>query len=280
MPLSTELIGLLPQATRSPTRTSVDGAAAVTAVADAVPSGLPSLDPAESPDPGTVKAARDFEAFFLGFVYERAYESIPKSELMGGGMADSMYHALFMQEVTAQGVKSGEGVGLAKMLLQQWDRRPGGFSPPPTPPGALPTALSGQGAVPFVPPVATPLEVTSPFGVRKDPITGRLDQHDGVDFAMAPGTPVRATAAGEVIYSGPRGGYGNVVVLQHPQGYETWYAHAQKTVVPVGKQVKAGEVVALSGSSGRSTGPHLHFEVRKHGVPINPNSYGAIDTKI
>ncbi|MBI4239271.1 MAG: peptidoglycan DD-metalloendopeptidase family protein [Deltaproteobacteria bacterium] len=227
-----------------------------------------------------VKAARDFEAFFLGFVYERAYESIPKSELMGGGMADSMYHALFMQEVTAQGVKSGEGVGLAKMLMKQWDRHPGGFSPPQTPPGVLPTMPSGRGVVQFVPPVATPLEVTSPFGTRKDPITGRLEQHDGIDLAMAPGTPVRATAAGEVVYSGPRGGYGNVVVLQHPQGYETWYAHAQRTTVPVGKQVQAGEVVAFSGNTGRSTGPHLHFEVRKGGIPIDPKSYGTIDAKI
>jgi murein DD-endopeptidase MepM/ murein hydrolase activator NlpD len=113
--------------------------------------------------------------------------------------------------------------------------------------------------------------IRSGFGWRLDPVTrNQRGFHTGIDFACGPGTLVRAAADGQVIYSGSKGGYGLVVILRHPRGYTTIYAHLSQSLVRQGQFVKAGQYVAKSGNSGRSTGPHLHFEVRKYGVPTNP----------
>ena len=114
-------------------------------------------------------------------------------------------------------------------------------------------------------PVAGP--VVSGFGMR----WGRM--HEGIDIAAASGTPVRAAAAGVVIYAGWLGGYGNLVVLDHGSGLATAYAHASVIVVGVRQQVLQGQTVSLVGSTGHTTGPHLHFEVRVNGVAVDPLGY-------
>ena len=115
--------------------------------------------------------------------------------------------------------------------------------------------------------------LSSRFGRRTDPFTGRLAQHKGVDFAGKEGTEVVATGAGVVTFSGDRWGYGNVVEINHGNGLTTRYAHARDLLVSTGDIVRAGEPVATLGSTGRSTGPHVHYEVLRHGQHINPEPF-------
>lgn len=120
----------------------------------------------------------------------------------------------------------------------------------------------------FTRPVAGPIR--SPFGWRTDPLHGNRQFHTGIDFACAIGTPIRAAADGQVVFVGWKGGYGTTVILRHASGYTTLYAHLSRGAVVQGQFVKAGQVIAYSGDSGRTTGPHLHFEVRKYGIPKDP----------
>ncbi len=117
--------------------------------------------------------------------------------------------------------------------------------------------------------------VTSLFGPRVHPIFGDVRNHDGVDFGAVMGTPIRAAAAGTVVAAGPRGGYGNATIIDHGNGLATMYAHQSETFVVAGATVTAGQVIGAVGSTGFSTGPHLHFEVRLSGVPVDPLLYLA-----
>lgn len=116
-------------------------------------------------------------------------------------------------------------------------------------------------------------QVTSPFGWRTDPITGNPRFHGGIDIASPMGTPVYAPQAGYVIYSGAYGGYGNVVVLDHGNSLYTVYGHNSQLLVKAGTSVYRGQLISLVGSTGRSTGPHLHFEVHYNQQYFNPVSY-------
>jgi len=120
-----------------------------------------------------------------------------------------------------------------------------------------------------------PVRVTSGFGMRRDPFTGRPQHHNGVDLAAASGTPVHPAMAGEVVFSGWQRGYGRIVIIRHQKGLETVYAHNAKNLVKVGDRVGSRTPVAQAGSSGRSTGPHLHFEVRSNGRAVDPTPYLA-----
>ncbi|BCR04388.1 peptidase M24 [Desulfuromonas versatilis] len=115
--------------------------------------------------------------------------------------------------------------------------------------------------------------VTSAFGVRRDPFNGARKMHEGVDIASRTGTPVFATADGIVTQAETVSGYGKLVVVDHGYGFKTYYGHNSKLFVKVGQRVKRGEKVAAVGNTGRSTGPHVHYEVRRNGVPLNPRKY-------
>ena len=125
-------------------------------------------------------------------------------------------------------------------------------------------------------PIANPApgqSVTSGFGVRRDPLIGRPALHAGIDFRAPVGSPVRASGAGTVLKAGWNGGYGRMVEIDHGNGLTTRYAHMSRLKVAEGDTVAAGAVVGLAGSSGRSTGPHLHYEVRRNGKATNPVRY-------
>lgn len=116
--------------------------------------------------------------------------------------------------------------------------------------------------------------LSSPFGRRTDPFNGQLAWHTGVDFATGEaGEDVIAVAAGVVTAAGERQGYGLTVDINHGNGYVTRYGHAEKLLVDVGEIIQKGQTIALVGSTGRSTGPHVHFEVYKHGRVVDPASY-------
>ncbi|MFD1744119.1 M23 family metallopeptidase [Rhizobium helianthi] len=113
-------------------------------------------------------------------------------------------------------------------------------------------------------------EITSGFGNRIDPFLGRLALHAGVDFQADLGTTVKATGSGKVVNAGPSGGYGNMIEIDHGQGITTRYGHLSSILVAVGDTVSAGETIGRAGSTGRSTGPHVHYEVRRNGDAIDP----------
>jgi murein DD-endopeptidase MepM/ murein hydrolase activator NlpD len=121
---------------------------------------------------------------------------------------------------------------------------------------------------PFIRPVDGP--IVSGFGYRVHPIFRRVKFHYGVDISAPSGTPIRAAADGVVVFAGWRRAYGNTVIIDHGNGVATLYAHCSRILVSEGEVVKQGQVIALVGSTGLSTGPHLHFEVRHYGEPINP----------
>lgn len=122
-------------------------------------------------------------------------------------------------------------------------------------------------------PLVGSLRQTSPFGVRTDPFVGSKAFHSGLDLAASTGTGVLAAGAGRVSFAGKRSGYGILVEIDHGDGIVTRYGHLSGILVKVGDKVSTGDVIASSGSTGRSTGPHLHFEVRRDDKPVDPNAF-------
>jgi murein DD-endopeptidase MepM/ murein hydrolase activator NlpD len=118
-----------------------------------------------------------------------------------------------------------------------------------------------------------PGAITDGFGPRVHPILGTVRIHTGVDMHAAQGEPIHAAAAGVVAFAGVKGGYGNAVIIDHGGQFATLYGHSSKLLVSTGQKVSAGQVIALVGATGQATGPHLHFEVRILGVPVNPVPY-------
>jgi murein DD-endopeptidase MepM/ murein hydrolase activator NlpD len=130
--------------------------------------------------------------------------------------------------------------------------------------------------MPFIPvrmPLPGDASVTSPFGYRADPFLGRLALHPGVDLVEAYGDEIHAAAAGRVTHAGPMGGYGIMVEIDHGNGLSTRYAHMSEALVAEGEDVVQGAILGRIGSTGRSTGPHLHYEVRVDGEPVDPERY-------
>lgn len=117
------------------------------------------------------------------------------------------------------------------------------------------------------------MELSSGFGYRFDPFNGQRALHAGLDFTGAHGSPIRAAAAGRVIFAGVKNGYGNVIEVDHGHGIQTRYAHLSGFTARVGDSVESGQQIARMGSTGRSTGTHLHFEVRVGGTPVNPRRF-------
>ncbi|GAA0095698.1 murein hydrolase activator EnvC family protein [Clostridium perfringens] len=143
------------------------------------------------------------------------------------------------------------------------------FTPTPTPSTASTTSNSSSG---FIRPVASS-SITSSYGPRVHPVTGQYKVHTGVDFAASTGTPFVAAKDGVVTAAEYHPAYGNMVIIDHGGGFSTLYAHASQLKVSVGQKVKQGQVVSLVGSTGYSTGPHAHFEIRINGQHVNPMDY-------
>jgi murein DD-endopeptidase MepM/ murein hydrolase activator NlpD len=127
--------------------------------------------------------------------------------------------------------------------------------------------------IPLRYPLVGEASVSSPFGYRADPFLGRPALHPGVDLIQPPGSEIKATAIGRVVHAGPMGGYGNCVEIDHGNGVSTRFGHMMEVLVTEGQMVKAGDTIGRIGSTGRSTGPHLHYEVRVDGEPVDPERF-------
>lgn len=230
-------------------------------------------------------AARQLEAFFLRQLLAEARPA--GGGAIDGGFAGDTFEQM-LDEALADKMASAGGLGLAPIFEQQLARDPAARtaseSPFATPTAALPAALplagsspaalarpALDGAPPFVLPVAG--RRSSGYGERIDPIHQTRTMHAGVDLAARAGTPVAAAASGEVVHAGPAGTYGNLVRIRHADGFETRYAHLSRIDVRLGDRVERGQAIGAVGSTGRSTGPHLHFEIRKQGKALDPTSY-------
>jgi murein DD-endopeptidase MepM/ murein hydrolase activator NlpD len=177
----------------------------------------------------------------------------------GGSDSDGIGHGLQAGDVTA----------LIDDLSRQLDARSAQFS-------SLENVIIGRQLSSQVKPSGRPVRdgyISSYFGERMDPFNGEEAMHKGVDFATDAGADVLAVAEGVVTWSGPREGYGNLIEINHGNGISTRYAHNARTLVSVGDTVQRGEAIAVVGSTGRSTGPHVHFEVLRDGTQINPMTY-------
>jgi len=141
--------------------------------------------------------------------------------------------------------------------------------------GEIKDYLHIQRDIYFATPMGFPVEgrISSPYGKRKHPLSGEIEFHSGMDISANPGNPVRATADGIVSFSGWSGVNGYLVVLEHGHGFSTCYAHNKKNNVKVGQKVKRNDVIGYVGTTGSSTGPHVHYEIWKDGKHVNPKNY-------
>ncbi|HDP75840.1 MAG TPA: hypothetical protein ENN49_08220 [Bacteroidales bacterium] len=138
-----------------------------------------------------------------------------------------------------------------------------------------PEAGTRDGIPVLIPMLKRLAKITSPFGVRIHPTLGHPIKHNGVDFGTGRGAEVFASSSGKVVMAQYNRSYGNFIIIEHTNGTSSVYAHLDKITVFKGKTVKKGEIIGYTGSTGRSTGPHLHYEVRIKGIPVNPKGYLA-----
>ncbi|GFK92700.1 Murein DD-endopeptidase MepM [Fundidesulfovibrio magnetotacticus] len=193
-----------------------------------------------------------------------------------------------LNPLRTQGLRQGqEVVQAAPNAAPNAGSRPGSSRPLPGPPlSGTPSQHLGLPGAQYLPAQDAALasgamvqpvegELTSNFGWRRDPFTGQRAWHGGIDIAAPEGTPVVAAREGTVVFSGRKGGYGNLVVLEHAGGMRTFYGHNRSNAVAEGQAVKAGQLLAEVGQTGRATGPHLHFEVRVGEEAVDPAKAGG-----
>ena len=185
-------------------------------------------------------------------------------------------------------MSQAQGLGLTRQLMEAFDRLQGGTSTAPAMTGAssvaarvsptLPAPTTGQTLLDTkLGDVKEQLEVTSGFGWRRDPFTGQTRFHKGMDLRAAYGQDVSSARPGTVAFSGTQGDYGTTVVVAHPDGTRTRYAHLSAALVATGDTVGTGQVIGRVGSSGRASGPHLHVEVTdRAGRPVDPATFTAL----
>jgi murein DD-endopeptidase MepM/ murein hydrolase activator NlpD len=225
-----------------------------------------------------IEAARDFESFVIEFMLQTMDNTIERSDLLGGGNGETIMRSMLYEEYAKNAAEAG-GFGLAEMIVNQltstqfespknYDVTSNPISAPSVP---LRENISFNSDENF----HNPLDgvFSSGFGYRLDPFTGKLAFHHGLDIASPSGSEIRTSAPGTVTFSGAMGRYGNMVEIDHGDGCVTRYAHNSKNLVSKGDLVEKGQTIALVGMTGRTTGPHLHFEVQRNGEAINPEQF-------
>lgn len=214
--------------------------------------------------------AQQFESLLLAQMMREMKQSMAPESEDEQGLGGSIMADTFTSELGLALSRAG-GVGLSKVLIDGFNKTlPVDASQATDAVRAADVNTDIEPIVAASRPVAR--GVSSEFGWRTDPIDGRHKFHAGTDLRLAYGQDVRAAAAGSVTFAGEQGGYGTTVVVRHRDGLETRYAHLSSLDVLMGDAVEAGQVIARSGNTGRATGPHLHFEVRQNGRPVDPEA--------
>ncbi len=255
---------------------SADRIGDLIARARTVAGGLDEATP-ESRRAQLASIAAEFESMLLGQMLGAMRQSAKwgdedTDEGFGGQALFDVVDVELVSELSRSG-----GLGLGRELLKSLDRSygPGGDAG-----GGAGAGMTGAtpGAMPpgparSVDPDAVAQQVTSGYGWRADPFSGRDRFHKGLDLAAAYGDDVRAAAPGRVVFRGEQSGYGTTVVVEHPDGARSRYAHLSSADVAEGTLVEAGQSIGRAGSSGRATGPHVHFEVTVDGRPVDPQAW-------
>ncbi|MBI2889673.1 MAG: peptidoglycan DD-metalloendopeptidase family protein [Nitrospirae bacterium] len=235
------------------------------------------------------KTAQEFEAYFLYQLVKGMREAYTEGDSLfegegGGGFQGDVYKEMLDEEFGRTMASSG-GVGVADMVLKSLGlstREVARRLPPAVARGLdsyaqAPSLVEPSHQAPsregilLTKPV--PGSITSAFGTRVDPITGRLQPHEGLDLRAAEGEPVRAAASGIVLFAGEKPGYGRMVEILHADGFTSLYAHLSGTRVERGEFIERGRILGEAGETGRSTGPHLHLEFKRNGTPLDPTPY-------
>ena len=211
------------------------------------------------------KACKEFEAVFTFQLLKSMRATVQKCDLFHGGQGEEIYQSLLDQELSKNLAGTGED-SIAGMLYNQLKNQL--VETDDVQSTDKDHSLEGNSPV-------WPLKthVSSEFGWRKDPFTGENRFHNGIDLAAKEGEEIRSPLEGRVVFSDFQEGYGNTVVLDHGKGTTTLYAHNSANLVKAGDWVEKGMPIAKVGSTGRSTGPHLHFEVKKSGRQVNPSEF-------
>ncbi len=231
------------------------------------------------------KASQEFESIFIAYLLKVMRNTIEESGLTEGGFGKEIYTELFDQEMSRSIAQHG-ALGISDLLyrrllaqapVKEHDTaaRPGEKSAEPNPvPVSPPRQEVPEGPDSEVPDFKLPLQapMSSVYGIRRDPFSHQRRFHKGIDLAAPAGTEVRAAKGGEVQFAGYERGYGNSVILRHPEGFQTRYAHLGATQVKAGDVVADEQVLGVVGSTGHTTGPHLHFEVIRNGEPVDPRA--------
>ena len=208
------------------------------------------------------KACTEFESVFTYEMLKSMRNSIEKCDLFHGGQAENIYESMLDQELSKNMAGKGKN-SIGELLYQQLKHM---------------DQITGSAGIPGSSDSSLPIwplkaEISSSFGWRKDPFTGKKKFHEGIDIAAKEGTDVKAAMAGRVRITDDQKGYGKIVVLDHGHGFTSLYAHNKDILVKTGDWVAKGSTIAKVGSTGRSTGPHLHFEVRKDGERLDPEKF-------
>ena len=224
------------------------------------------------------RLAIQFEQIMLETLLKSAFPEDREEggDLMGKSPFNSFRPMLWAQHIADQG-----GLGLQDHILRRLEEAYQPADDLPTPHASLPDrkqqTLTRRNTSPLnltrAADTRCPVEageISSRFGWRTDPIEGDRRFHSGVDIALPEGSPVRAVMGGTVVFAGWKAGYGNVVDIAHDDGWQTRYAHQSELLVQAGDQVHAGDWIGRSGSTGRSTGPHLHLEMHHNQRPVDP----------
>jgi len=214
-------------------------------------------------------ACAEFESLFINLVMKQMRKTVTKSGLIDGGMGEEIFTGMMDEEIAKQ-IASRQGLGLRGALIEQLTGVRGSALPQNI---ALKSYRRNNPVTPSGQTFALPVSgtISSPYGWRKDPFSGERTFHYGVDIASPAGSGIFAAGKGRVVFSGWKKGYGNVVEIEHGDGFSTLYAHNEKNLVKEGEEVSHYQLIALVGDTGKSTGAHLHYEVKKNGEVINPS---------
>jgi len=250
------------------------------------------------------KATQEFEAVFIGYMLKVMRSTVEPADDEGGALGKDVYLSMFDQEIALQMARNSS-LGIGEMMYRQLEQTvkeantqlgiPPLGTAAPLPAASVPADVEHPvQSEPAEAPThhhrqettseadtesptawSAPVEgrLSSAFGKRADPFTQTARFHRGIDIAAPAGAPIRAAQSGTVVFSGHLSGYGNTIILEHAGGYRTLYGHASRNLVKEGDLILAEQVIGEVGSTGRSTGTHLHFELQKGGARVDPREF-------